>query len=201
MTTENPTNSTSAQPQVEHEDANDKSIKDRAHDLSSKAKANVGEAKAKASEKMGEARQSASDAYGRTRQKGSELYDTNKAKLNAQYTRGKAAASKAGEKAKRQLESTPLAVLAGGAVLGALVAAVIPESEREKRVLGSTGKKINNRAKDAAAAAKSRGTEKVDELGLNSEALKDQLNELLEKGLEILKSAGKAAGKAAANKD
>ncbi len=188
-------------PNASSEPAESHSAKDKVRDLSEKAKANISEAKAKARDSMTSARSSASSAYDKTRDKSAQLYERGKTKAEAGYASTRKAASDAKAKTAKQVQSTPFAVVTGGLVFGALIAALVPETTREKKVMGSTGRKINGRAKQAALAAKDRGAQKVDELGLTTDALKEQLEDFVSKGVEILKTAGKAAGKSVAKKD
>ena len=58
--------------------------------------------------------------------------------------------------------------------IGAIIGALVPATERETKVLGKAGKKLNKKARKMAEAAKDAGKNKVDSLGLNSDAFRDQ---------------------------
>jgi hypothetical protein len=63
-----------------------------------------------------------------------------------------------------QLSLYPVGAVIGGFVLGAVLASVLPRSEREERVFGKTGRRIAGAAKDAAQRGLDAGKEQIDEL-------------------------------------
>ncbi|MGL5837099.1 MAG: hypothetical protein ACRCY3_01205, partial [Sphingorhabdus sp.] len=63
-------------------------------------------------------------------------------------------AQKAGKASAESVDKNPLAIVAGGLALGAIIGMLLPKTEQEKKVLGKAGKKINDTAKRAANAAK-----------------------------------------------
>lgn len=95
---------------------------------------------------------------------------------------GRDASRKAGE----TISEAPLIALAGGLAAGALIAALLPKTDAEKKLLGPAGEKLGGRAREAAQAARQAGTERLKELGLTPDA-----------GVETLKSVFRGAGDAA----
>jgi ElaB/YqjD/DUF883 family membrane-anchored ribosome-binding protein len=91
------------------------------------------------------------------------------------------------------IDKNPLAIILGGIALGAIVGALLPTTEREKKVMGKAGKKLNKKAKEMAKAAKTAGKEQVDSLGLNADTVRDQFRDLLGKAAVAIKAAGAAA--------
>ena len=85
--------------------------------------------------------------------------------------------------------------------MGAIIAALLPKTEREEKILGGTGRKINDKMRNVASAATDAGKEKIDSLGINKDNAKDQFRDLVEKATEAVKAAGQAAGKAARKGD
>jgi len=83
-------------------------------------------------------------------------------------------------------EQAPLLALAGGVAVGALLAAIIPASRRERELLSPVADRIKDRATDAIDAAKDAGQARLDELGLTRD-----------KGTETLRSILEGAGDAA----
>jgi hypothetical protein len=75
------------------------------------------------------------------------------------------------------------------------------KSDREEKILGGAGKKINNKARAVTAAAKQAGKDKIDTLGINRESAREQFRDLVGKAAEAVKAAGQAAGAAARQKD
>ncbi len=105
-------------------------------------------------------------------------------------------ASDAAHATAETLEANPLGVLVGGLVLGAVVAAVLPRSQREKELLSGVGRKINAAAVAALAAAKDAGRAELDELGLTPNAARGQAKSLLQGVLKAASTAGTAAAQA-----
>lgn len=110
-------------------------------------------------------------------------------------------AKKAGKASSEGIEKNPLAIVAGGIAIGAIIGMLLPKTEREKKVLGKAGKAINETARRAANAAKDAGKAKVSEVGLSSDAMRDQFRDLVTKASEAVKAAGQAAAKEARKPD
>ena len=89
-------------------------------------------------------------------------------------------------KATGGIEEAPLLALAGGLAAGAVLAALIPASRKERELLGPVADRIKDKAGDAVGAAKEAGQARLDELGLT----RDKGNETLR---TILEGAGDAA--------
>lgn len=96
--------------------------------------------------------------------------------------------------------NNPFAVVAGGIAIGAIVAALLPRTAREKSAVGGVGRVINSRAKDAVAAARGVGAEKAQELGLTGDSAKQQMKSLFGKAGQAAQAAMAEAGKAARGK-
>jgi len=58
----------------------------------------------------------------------------------------------------------PVGAVIGGFVVGALVAALVPRTERESKLLGKTGRRIAGAARDAAQRGLDAGKEQIDEI-------------------------------------
>jgi hypothetical protein len=103
----------------------------------------------------------------------------------------------AGRKASEGIDSNPVAAVVGGLALGAIVAALLPRTDREGDLLGPVGRKITDGARRAADAAREAGRGQLDELGLSRDGLKGKLDELTDRAVGAVKtSAGAAAGAA-----
>ncbi|MCC6477740.1 hypothetical protein [Sphingorhabdus sp.] len=110
-------------------------------------------------------------------------------------------AKKAGKASSESIEKNPLAIVAGGIAIGAIIGMLLPKTDREKKILGKAGKAINDTAKRAANAAKDAGKAKVSEVGLGSDAVRDQFRNLVNKASEAVKAAGQAAASEARKRD
>lgn len=110
--------------------------------------------------------------------------------------KARAAAARTGD----SIDRNPLAIVLGGVALGAVIGALLPSTERETRMLGKAGKKLNKKAKKMAEAAKDAGKKKVDSLGLNGEMVREQFRDLVGKATEAMRAAGEAASEEARKK-
>jgi hypothetical protein len=126
--------------------------------------------------------------------------DTAKAKSAATSAAARKLATKASARASSGIDKNPLAIILGGVALGAIVGALLPRTERETKLMGKAGKKLNKKAKKMAEAAKDAGKKKIDSLGLNSDAARDQFRALVIKATEAVKAAGQAASEEARKK-
>jgi len=133
-----------------------------------------------------DARAAAAQTLHDARDKASEALATSK-----QTTR------QAVHRAASEIETNPLAILAGGLAVGALVGALVPRSAREKELLAPVGKRISDTARQAFAAAKEAGRSELDQAGLTPGAAKDRGKDLLDGVKKALVSAGSAAAQSA----
>lgn len=99
----------------------------------------------------------------------------------------------AGKKAGDTLGEAPLMALAGGIAAGALLAALLPKSKAEQKLLGPVGERLTGTAKAAAEAAKEAGTARLEELGLTRDAGVDTIKSILKGAGDAAKSSAQAA--------
>ena len=104
------------------------------------------------------------------------------------------------DRAREGVDGSPLLALGGGLALGALIAALLPKTRTEDRLLGSVGGRITDTARTAADAAKEAGRGKLAELNITREAGKGAMQSLIEGIGEAARTSGKAAVDAARNK-
>ena len=69
--------------------------------------------------------------------------------------------------------------MAGGLAVGVLLAALLPRTEREDKLLGPIGERITGSARDAVDAAKEAGREKLAELNLTRDAGSSALEKII----------------------
>ncbi|MGI8931120.1 MAG: hypothetical protein ACR2FK_01895 [Sphingomicrobium sp.] len=135
-------------------------------------------------------RERATDAIDGARERAVEAYDV---------ARDQAAV--AGARAKDRIGEAPLLALGGGLALGALIAAFLPKTKAEDKLLGPVGERITGGAKAAAEAAKDAGRDKLAELNITRDAGTSAVQSLI-KGLgDAAKSSGEAALGAVRRKD
>lgn len=109
------------------------------------------------------------------------------------YESTRETAASAAARAGEGIEASPLAVLAGGIAVGALVGALLPKSESEQKVLGPLGKRLSATAVAAAAAAREAGKEQLTSAIPDKDAAKDSLKKALGNVVEAAKDGGKSA--------
>ena len=80
------------------------------------------------------------------------------------YESARTRASDATRKANEQLSVYPISAVVGGFLVGALVGALIPRTERETKLIGKAGRKVAGAAKDAAQRGIDAGREQLDQL-------------------------------------
>lgn len=106
---------------------------------------------------------------------------------------GGAVARTAGRKAAEGVEIFPVVALVGGLAVGAVLGALLPRTRQEEELLGTLGGAINDKAKEAALAARQAGEAKLDELGISTDAAGKQVGKLIESIAQVAESAGTAA--------
>jgi ElaB/YqjD/DUF883 family membrane-anchored ribosome-binding protein len=134
------------------------------------------------------------------RAKASEAYEKGKGAAASGVQQSRELARKAKDKTSDGIDKNPLAIILGGIAIGAIVGALLPRTERETKVLGKAGKKLNKKARKMAEAAKAAGKDQVESLGLNGDALRLQFRDLVSKAAVAVKAASQAATDAAKEK-
>lgn len=124
-----------------------------------------------------------------------------KAKANTTSAAARQKVRNAAARTGDSIDKNPLAIVLGGVALGAIIGALLPSTEREAKMLGKAGKKLNKKAKKMAEAAKVAGKDKVDSLGLNGDMVREQFRDLVSKATEAVRAAGQAASEEARKKN
>lgn len=103
----------------------------------------------------------------------------------------------ASKKARESLSDAPLLALAGGIAAGALIAALLPRTDKETELVGPTAKRVKQTARAAADAARETGTKQLEELGISREKGEQTLRSLLQGMGDAAKASAGAAVDAA----
>jgi hypothetical protein len=98
------------------------------------------------------------------------------------------------------LSEAPLIALAGGLAAGALIAALLPRTQSEARLIRPTARRVKDTARAAYEAAKDTGSERLGELGLSREKGEETIRSLLKGVTDAARASGEAAFDAARNK-
>src|SRR5689334_13932212 len=101
--------------------------------------------------------------------------------------------SDARERAVDTLGEAPLLALAGGLAAGALIAALLPRTQTETRIVRPTARRVKDSARSAFDAARDTGTERLNAMGLN----RDKGEETIKNLLNGLTDAARASADAA----
>jgi len=151
--------------------------------------------RSKASARYNDVRGKAEEALTAGRTKAHDALETGKAraKETAAATREKAKA--AVQTTSQQLDSNPLAAVAGGLVIGAIIAAALPRTARETRIACPVGRSVRNTAKAAAKVAGDVAKAELFALGLTSDAARQTARALAGKIGKAATTAGTAAAK------
>ena len=99
----------------------------------------------------------------------------------------------ASRKAAESVDAFPVIALAGGLALGAALGALLPRTRQEEELLGALGGTINDKARNAALAARDAGQAKLGELGISTDAAGKQVGKLIESIAQVAETAGSAA--------
>lgn len=127
------------------------------------------------------------------RDRATEAYDGARERAIDAYDSARERAAEAGTKAREGVGQAPFLALGGGLALGALLAAFLPKTKTEDKLLGRYGEKITGGAKAAADAAREAGREKLTELNITRDAGTSAVQSLF-KGLgDAARVSGEAA--------
>lgn len=93
--------------------------------------------------------------------------------------------------AAEQIENNPLALLAGGIALGAVVGALLPRLAKERELLAPVGKRIAEGASAAANAAREAGKAEIDAILPPRDAAKEQIGKIIGSAFSAAKDAAR----------
>jgi len=96
-------------------------------------------------------------------------------------------------RASDTLDQAPLAVLAVGLAAGAAIAALLPRTRTEERLLRPVGDRARQTARSAYDAAKEAGRGRLDELGLTADRGSDAVRSIIDGAREAAKASAQAA--------
>lgn len=109
------------------------------------------------------------------------------------YDEARGGVSRAGRRSAEAIDEAPLIALAGGLAAGALIAALLPKSQAESRLLRPVTDRVGDTARSAARAARKAGRDKLAELGLTPEKGADTIRTIFEGAGEAARASTRAA--------
>src|SRR5438445_13659647 len=83
-------------------------------------------------------------------------------------------------RASDTFSEAPLIALAGGIAAGALIAALLPRTEAETKLVRPTARRVKDRARAAVDAARDTSKQRFDELGLTRQKGEETINSLID---------------------
>lgn len=116
------------------------------------------------------------------------------------YESARDSVSGAGRRAASSLGEAPLIALAGGIAAGALIAALLPRTASETRLVRPTARRVKNTARAAYRAAKDTGGERLEELGISRDKGEETIRSLFRGVTDAAKASAEAALDAARTK-
>ena len=174
--------------------------KERAGSAYEVAKEKTGSVYEAAKEKTGSAYEVAKEktgsAYEGARTYAASTAEATRDRASAAYSSARDTASTARTRAADGIDESPIAAVIGGIAIGVLLGALLPRSQREVETLAPIGDKLATLAKNALAAAKDAGQDTLDELGINKDTAREQVNKLIDGAGKAASSAGSAAAEA-----
>jgi hypothetical protein len=97
------------------------------------------------------------------------------------------------------LGQAPLIAIAGGIAAGALIAALLPRTEAETRLVRPTARRVKSSARAALDAARDTGKQRLDEHGISREKGGETIRNLLDGLTDAAKASATAAVDAVRN--
>ena len=100
----------------------------------------------------------------RNRGRAADVFETARERTASAYETARDRASAVTRQATEQMSVYPVAAVVGGFALGALIATLLPKTEREEKLLGKTGRKITGAAREAAQKGFDAGKTQFEEI-------------------------------------
>ena len=122
-----------------------------------------------------------------------DVIDSARERAITVYDSARDGAAAAGRKASDQLGEAPLAVIVGGIAAGAILAALLPTSRRERELLSPVTDSLKDKASAAVSAAKEAGNARLGELGLTRDAGGEAIKSIIDGATDALRASAKAA--------
>lgn len=99
-----------------------------------------------------------------TRGRGATALDAAREGARSAYETARDRSRQTARQVTDQMTVYPVGAVLGGLALGALIGFLVPRTERENRLLGPTGRKLAERAREAAQTGIEAGRERVQSL-------------------------------------
>ncbi len=104
------------------------------------------------------------DGAAAPRSRAAEAYQVARERTASAYEAARSRATDVTRQATDQLAIYPVGAVIGGFAVGALLAALLPRTERESELLGKTGRRLTGAAREAAQKGLDAGREQIEEI-------------------------------------
>jgi ElaB/YqjD/DUF883 family membrane-anchored ribosome-binding protein len=98
------------------------------------------------------------------RARAADVLESARERTASAYETARDRASAVTRQASEQMSVYPVAAVVGGFALGALIATLLPRTEREEKLLGKAGRRITDAARDAANKGFDAGKSQLEEI-------------------------------------
>ena len=115
------------------------------------------------------------------KQSAADAYEAARERTRAAFSNTRESVRGAGQRTADGIDANPVAAVVGGLALGAALGALLPRTQREQALLGNTGKRVNDAARQAFAAARDAGRKELDEIGVSRDGIRRRLEEFTDK--------------------
>ena len=105
------------------------------------------------------------------------------------------------DRAGEAFDQAPLIAVAGGLAAGALIAALLPRTRTEERLLRPVTDRARETARAAAQAAKDAGQTRLGELGLTKDRGRETVRQILDSARDAVRASADAAVSTARGSD
>jgi ElaB/YqjD/DUF883 family membrane-anchored ribosome-binding protein len=100
----------------------------------------------------------------RTRGGAAGVLETARERTASAYETARGRAGAVTRQATEQMSVYPVAAVVGGFAIGALIATLLPRTEREEKLLGKTGRRLTDAAREAAQKGVDAGRSQIEEI-------------------------------------
>ncbi|HYI63616.1 MAG TPA: hypothetical protein VEW71_01885 [Allosphingosinicella sp.] len=99
-----------------------------------------------------------------SRGRAADAFETARERTASAYEAARSRASDVTRQASDQLSVYPVGAVIGGFAVGALLAVVLPRTEREDRTLGAAGRRLTGAAREAAQRGLDAGKDQIEQI-------------------------------------
>jgi len=129
------------------------------------------------------------------RESAADAYQAARVRTSAAYAAARESASRVGRRTADEVDANPMIALAGGLIVGALAAALLPRTRSEEKLIGAAGRRVTDKAREATRAAREAGRDQLDALGISREAARRKLDEFTDRAVSAVKGSNVTAAK------